>query len=164
MWECMMGMDNDPVEIEIHQTTFHQIKSHETNHNQRNLFQLFVLWIIKSCLSCHIHFHLLISRIQICKNSDYVGDILGRHENVSFLLQFLCMFLPGRHQSGPNIKKLFEPHLTWLLSWQGASAGWREGSVRQQPSLLFCQNSPEVALGRSSDNIELVDFGSRGCK
>ena len=28
----MMGMDNDPVEIEIHQTTFHQIKSHETNH------------------------------------------------------------------------------------------------------------------------------------
>ena len=58
MWECMMGMDNDPVEIEIHQTTFHQIKSHETNHNQRNLFQLFVLWIIKSCLSCHIHFHL----------------------------------------------------------------------------------------------------------
>ena len=183
-----MGMDNDPVEIEIHQTTFHQIKSHETNHNQRNLFQLFVLWIIKSwlschihfhlfnientnmqkffksCLSCHIHFHLLISRIQICKNSDYVGDILGRNPDVSFLLQFLCMFLPGRHQSGPNIKKLFEPHLTWLLSWQGASAGWREGSVRQQPLLLFCQNSPKVALGRSSDNIELVDFGSRGCK
>ena len=154
----------------------------------RNLFQLFVLWIIrlclschihfhlfnientnmqkffKSCLSCHIHFHLLISRIQICKNSDYVGDILGRNPNVSLLLKFLCMFLPGRHQSGPNIKNLFEPHLTWLLSWQGASAGWREGSVRQQPSLLFCQNSPKVALGRSSDNIELVDFGSRGCK
>ena len=106
----------------------------------------------------------IISRIQICKNSYYVGDILGRNPNVSFLLQFLCMFLPGRHQSGPNIKKLFEPHLTWLLSWQGASAGWREGSVRQQPSLLFCQNSPNVALGRSSDNIELVDFGSRGCK
>ena len=131
---------------------------------QRNLFQLFVLWIIKLCLSCHIHFHLLILGIQICKNSDYVGDVLGRNPNVSFLLQFLCMFLPGRHQSGPNIKKLFEPHLTWLLSWQGASAGWREGSVRQQPLLLFCQNSPEVALGRSSDSIELVDFGSRGSK
>ena len=24
----------------------------------RNLFQLFVLWIIRLCLSCHIHFHL----------------------------------------------------------------------------------------------------------
>ena len=80
-----------------------------------------------------------------------------------FFFNFFACFA-GRHQSGPNIKKLFEPHLTWLLSWQGASAGWREGSVRQQPLLLFCQNSPEVALGRSSDSIELVDFGSRGSK
>ena len=123
---------------------------------QRNLFELFVLWIIKLCLSCHIHFHLLILGIQICKSSDYVGDILGRNPNVSFLPQFLCMFLPGRQQSGPNIKKLFEPHLTWLLSWQGASAGWREGSVRQQPLLLFCQNSPEVALGERKIQIMLL--------
>ena len=77
MWECMMGMDNDPLEIEIHQTTFHQIKSHETNHNQRNLFQLFVLWIIKSCLSCHIHFHLF--NIENTNMQNFIKSCLSCH-------------------------------------------------------------------------------------